>query len=251
MPIIDTEKRVLESVLEDDTLSVTEMSRKLDVSQVTVRGILSGLEEKGVLVRTRGGAVAAFHPGIRSRQRLMTEQKKRIAREAASLVSDGDTVMIEAGTTTALIAKYLLGKRNIHVVTNSTLILPYARINPSLHLTLIGGEFKPETESVVGPIAIRELSQFHVGLAFIGTDGYSPATGLTSHHVEGAEAARTMAERADRCVLVADSTKFGRAGFAHELPITKISLVITDSGLSASSISELRKSVPEVRVVKS
>ena len=178
---------------------------------------------------------------------ITTDEKNRIARLAAELISDGDTVMIEAGTTTALIGKYLFGRRDVHVVTNSTLLLPYARANPAIHLTLTGGEFRPLTESFVGPIALSELEQFHVRTAFIGTDGFSPETGLTTHLVEGAEIVRKMSLQAERVVLVADSTKYGRAGFAHVLPLEAVAICCTDTGLADQHRAEIESQAVEVQ----
>ena len=139
--------------------------------------------------------------------------------------------MIGAGTTTALIAKYLLGKQDLHIVTNSTLIIPYARVNPSIHLTVVGGEFRPSTESLVGPIALRELEQFHVKMAFIGTDGFSLEKGLTTHLVDGAEVIKRIAMQTDRKILIADSTKYGKEGFVKILPLSEFDMIITDTGL--------------------
>ena len=120
---------------EDAGVSVAEMSKALGVSAVTLRNDLSSLAEKGFVVRTHGGAIPAFRPNILERQKQMVEAKTRIARAAAEMVDDGDTVMICAGTTTAWMPKFLLGKSDVRVVTNSTLVLPYARINPALHVT--------------------------------------------------------------------------------------------------------------------
>lgn len=227
----ERKRQILSLLAEGKDLSVAQISKALDVSTVTVRNDLNALEESGYIVRTRGGALPGFHRSILERQRNRTGQKHRIAREAASLVEDGDTIMIEAGTTTALVARYLLGKRDVHIVTNSTLVLPYARINPSIHVTMTGGEFRPITESCVGPLAIRDLEDFHVRVAFVGTDGFDVQTGLTTHLVEGAEIVRKMSERSDRTVLVADSSKYGRAGFAKVLPLSAVSILVTDTGL--------------------
>ncbi|MFQ3619549.1 MAG: DeoR/GlpR family DNA-binding transcription regulator, partial [Spirochaetales bacterium] len=142
---------------ESPGIGIAEMGKKLKVSTVTVRSILNTLSEKGFILRTWGGAVPAFHPSMMEQIKSHVEEKNRIAKAAASLIEDGETVMIEAGTTTALIARYLLGKRDITIVSNNTLLLPYARTNPSLRLTLVGGEFRPQTESLVGPIALAEL----------------------------------------------------------------------------------------------
>ena len=143
----ERETEILSLLTSDPSLSVTKISDLLGVSAVTIRSDLSSLETQGYIVRSRGGARPAFHPEILRRQKTQVEVKNRIARMASSLVSDGDTIMIEAGTTTALIAKYLTGKRNIRIVTNSTLIVPYSRSNPGIHLSVVGGTFRPETEA--------------------------------------------------------------------------------------------------------
>jgi DeoR family galactitol utilization operon repressor len=245
----EREKKIMALLARDGSLSAAFLSERLAVSAVTVRSDLAGLEKKGLLVRGRGGAVPAFHPQILLRQSRHQAEKNRIARAAADLIADGDTVMIEAGTTTALVARYLLGKRDVRIVTNSTLIVPYARINPGLHLTMVGGEFQPATESLVGPRALEELERFHVRLAVVGTDGFSLEGGLTTHLVEGAEIVRKMAARADAAVLVADASKYGRKGFVAVLPLTAVRRLITDDRLPAETCRELEAAGLEVQRV--
>jgi DeoR family galactitol utilization operon repressor len=237
--VSEREKEILKLLSNDPGISVARMSELLGVSVVTIRSDLNDLSQKGLVLRTRGGAAPAYHPHVAERQNLNVEAKNRIAQAAAALVGDGDTIMIEAGTTTALVAKYLLGKRFVNIVTNSTLILPFARMNPGIHLTVVGGEFRPATESLVGPAALAELDRFHVRLAFVGTDGFSPEGGLTTHLVEGAEIVRKMAERCESAVLVADSSKYGKIGFVHVLPLQGVHRLITDTGLSAQAAEEL------------
>jgi len=244
----DREKELLNLLAEDSGASVNDISERLKVSKVTIRHDLNNLADKGFVVRTRGGAFPAFHPSIMDRQKERTDEKNRIAKAAAGLVNDGNSIMIEAGTTTALIAKYLYGKRDIHLVSNSTLLVPYARTNPGIHLTLIGGEFKPATESLVGPVALRELEQFHVKIAFAGTDGFTIQTGLTTHLPEGAEIVKAMSKQAEETVLVADSSKCGRAGFVKVLPLSEVSTIITDTGLDPEVESFLREQ--ELRIIK-
>jgi DeoR family galactitol utilization operon repressor len=235
----EREKEILKLLSNDPGVSVTRMSELLGVSVVTIRSDLNDLSQKGIVLRTRGGASPAYHPNVVERQNLNVEAKNRIAQAAAALVGDGDTIMIEAGTTTALVAKYLLGKRYVNIVTNSTLILPFARMNPGIHLTVVGGEFRPASESMVGPMALAELDRFHVRLAFVGTDGFSPDGGLTTHLVEGAEIVRKMAECAESSVLVADSSKYGKIGFVRVLPLQGVHRLVTDSQLSARAAEEL------------
>lgn len=237
--ISEREKEIIKLLANDPGTSVARLSELLSVSVVTIRSDLNDLEQKGILLRTRGGAAPAFHPNVVERQSLNVEAKSRIAQAAAALVNDGDTIMIEAGTTTALVARHLLGKRFVNIVTNSTLILPFARNNPGIHLTVVGGEFRPASESMVGPLALAQLERFHVRLAIVGTDGFSLEGGLTTHLVEGAEIVRRMAERSGTVVLVADSSKYGKIGFVRVLPVQGVQRLVTDTGLSARAEEEL------------
>ena len=231
----EREKEILNLIAEDTGISVAEIGRRIGVSAVTVRAGLNSLSGKGFIMRTWGGAVPAFHPEMLEHQRTRVEEKNRIAKAAAATVEDGDTVMIEAGTTTALIVRYLFGKRDISIVTNNLLVIPYARANPAIRLTLVGGDFRPNTESTVGPIALQELERFHVRRAFVGTDGFSLEKGLTTHLVEGAEIVKKMSAQARETVLVADSSKYGKTGFVKVLPLSAVSRIIVDSGLDGSA----------------
>ena len=225
--------------MEDQAVSVTAMGKQLGVSTVTVRSTLNTLAEKGVIVRTWGGASPAFHPGILDRQKTRHEAKVRIAKHAATLVGDDDTIMIEAGTTTSLVGRFIFGRR-VHAVTNSMLFVPYGRANPSLTVTVVGGAFQAATESLVGPIALRDLDHFHVRTAFVGTDGFNLEIGTTTHLVEGAEIVRKMAGLAERTILLADSSKYGQAGFARVLDLTRLSLIICDTELPNDVATEIR-----------
>jgi len=237
---------VLEVLMEQNSVSVSDLSRRLNVTPVTARADLAALEQEGLLVRTHGGAVPAHHPKILERMQAGKPAKESIARTAAEMIHDGDTVIITAGTTTALIAKYLLGKRDVHIVTNNTLLLTHARMNPQLRVTLIGGEFRPAEEGTVGPMALAGLQQFHVSKAFIGVDGVSAKQGFTAHLLESAVLVRKMAEQADQVIAVAHSAKFGRHGFASILPLDGADVLVTDSELSAELESELLRAGVQV-----
>lgn len=245
--LIDRERTILRLLSERGSLSVSLLSRELGVSEVTVRSDLKGLEEKGFLTRTRGGAAPAFHQSIIERQGLMIGEKNRIASMAAELVRDGDRIMIEAGTTTALIVRYLFGKRDVQIVTNSTLVFSYARLNPALQITMTGGEFRRETEAMVGPVALKTIAGFNVRLAFVGTDGFSLARGMTTQLVEGAEIVKAMRDQADETWLVADSSKYGKSGFVSVLSLSEVDGIITDTSLAADAARELGEASISVR----
>ncbi|MDC7125993.1 MAG: DeoR/GlpR family DNA-binding transcription regulator [Spirochaetales bacterium] len=239
--LTERERKILSILTDNTNTSVASIAEAIQVSKVTLRSDLSSLEEKGFIVRTHGGALPVFHNNIIESSRKNQDEKVRIAKAAAKYINDGDTIMIEAGTTTALIAKYLLGKRDLHVVTNSTLIIPYARINPQIHLTVVGGEFRPTTESLVGPITLRELEEFRVKKAFLGTDGFTLERGTSAHLSEGAEVNKRMAMQAEERFLVADSSKYGQSGFARSLNLEQYSRIITDSNMEDNVVSMLEE----------
>jgi len=240
------QQRLLEILSEDPDRTVAEISEELAVSEVTVRSDLNRLAAAGQILRTRGGGLPAFHPDILARRKRRAREKSRIAKAAAEMIADGEKLMIVGGTTTAELGQHLLGKSGLQVVTPSPLLFPLARISPSLQLTLVGGEFRPAAESLVGPTTIRQLEAFHVETAFLSADGFTLAKGLTTHLVEVAEVVRTMAAQARRRVLLADSSKYGQVGFARILPLEEIDVLITDDELGDEACAELESIAIEV-----
>lgn len=245
----DRERTILDSLADKGCLSVSTLSKTLGVSTVTIRTDLKNLEDLGYLERTHGGATPRFHSNIMERLRERPHEKARIAKAAAAMVHDGDRIMIEAGTTTALVLKHLPGKRDIHIVTNSALVLTWARSNPSMSITMVGGEYRRLTESFVGPLALDAIARYNVRLAFVGTDGLSPDKGMTTHLAEGAEIVKAMVSRAEKSILLADSSKYGRSGFVSVLPLSEVDIVIMDDGLPARAAEELRGASVDLMLV--
>jgi DeoR family galactitol utilization operon repressor len=238
--IAERERIIIDSLMEKGAISVADLSRDLSVSEVTIRSDLSSLEKKGLLSRVHGGAVASVHPHILERQNLRLEEKQNIARAAAALVENGDTIMVEAGTTVALLCRYLSGKRDLHVITNSALAFNAAKNNPSLKVTLSGGEFRSSTESFVGPIATETIRRFNVRFAFVGTDGFGPRHGITTNLLEGGEIIKVMREQAAAVILLADADKYMRAGAVTFMPLSGTDAVITDSRIAAGAAKEMK-----------
>ena len=250
LSIIERKEKILQMLMDDNSVSVTNISKKLGVTVVTARSDLATLESEGFLVRTHGGAVPSRHPKLMRRMETNRETKSAIAQKAASLINDGETVIVTAGTTTALIAKYLIGKKDVHIVTNNTLLLSYARINMQVRITLIGGEFRPSEEGMIGPMAMSSLDQFHVSKAFIGIDGASQKQGFTAHFLESAELVRKMAQQADEVIVLSESEKFNSPGFARIIPYVDADVLITDSHLKDSEDAALKKALVRVLKVK-
>lgn len=251
MPTVQRSERenyILDLLTRDGTLSVAKLARDLDVSEVTIRSQLRDLEERGLLSRTHGGAQSTSVQNVLERQREHEDEKERIARAAAELISDGDSVMIEAGTTTSRIVRHLANRRGVQIVTNSTLVFAHARHNPALTLIMTGGTFHRPSESMVGPVALRAIRDFHVRLAFVGTDGFTARRGLTTQFAEGAEVITAMHGQADATWLVADSSKFGHTGFVRVLELSDLGGIVTDDGLPEESRRTLTQSGVELRV---
>ena len=240
---------IITAMMQNPRISVAALAAQFEVSNVTIRNDLKDMAEQGLIVRSRGGGLPAFHPDILARQQQNSGAKLRMAKAAAGMIASGAEVMIVGGTTTSQIPRFLSGKRNIKIVTNSTYLLPYARTNPGLRITFTGGEFRPENEVMVGPATLRELGQFHVPLAFLGSDGFTLEKGLTADSVEIAEVVRKMAEQATRLVLLADSSKVNRAGFAYIMPLEKINTLITDNQISESTAKGIRERGVEIITV--
>ena len=245
---VDRESVILARLAEDGVLTVSSLATDFGVSEVTVRTDLRSLEDQGLLIRTRGGARPSTLKHILQRQKINVEAKERIAAHAASMVTDDDTVMIEAGTTAALIVRFLAGRRGVQIVTKSTLVFTNARLNPALNIILTGGVFRRDSESLVGSIAERSIGDFNTRIAFLGTDGFSPERGLTTRFLEGGEVAAAMRDRAQETWLVADSSKFGQAGFVSFLSLDGITGIITDSLIPDEAVQALQEHT-HVRVV--
>lgn len=237
----EREKEILNLLYQDDTMTVNDLCKVFGVSSVTIRKQLEKLEQYGFIVRTHGGARPVFENSIVERQKINSHKKVIIAKAAADMIEDGDHVIISAGTTTALILKFLFGKRNIQIVTNSTILLTYSRLNPSINVTLVGGEFLPPAEALVGMVAHREFNQFYVDKAFIGADGFSINGGVTANHTALSETCKVIIERSKKTFLLADDTKYGKTGFSHITDIESIDTIITSQGLSEAQIQEIKE----------
>ncbi len=239
---------ILDRLAMNGEVSVSALAEDLGVSLVTIRTTLKELEDEGYLVRTHGGARPTAYRNIHLRQNDRIKEKERIARAAAAMIRDDDRIMIEAGTTCSLVVKYLTGKRGIQVVTNSLLVFQNARPNPHITVTLTGGRFHPETESLVGPVAEKSITDFNARLVFLGTDGFSVERGLTTQLVEGGHIGALMSKRTEETWLLSDSSKYGRAGFVSFMGVEDVSGIITDDALTEEPQKELSERT-QLRIV--
>ena len=169
------------------------------------------------------------------------EEKKRIAAEAASRVADGVAIGLTGGTTTTEVARAVIDRQRLTVVTNALNIASELAIRPNLKLVVTGGYARPESYELVGPLAEQALAGLNLDVVFLGVDGISPTAGITTHHEVEAHTNLALIERARHVVVVTDSSKIGLVAFAQICPIDRVHEVITDAGADRGLLAELRE----------
>ena len=224
---------ILEYITTHGKTEVSILAEKLHTSEVTIRKDLDLLEEKGMLKRERGYAVPNDPGNIFYRMAFHPDLKQRIARTAADCVSDGETVMIETGSTCILFAEELARTRkNITIVTNSVCLAEYVRKYTNVQLILLGGILQSQSQSLVGPLTKAAAGAFHVDKLFTGTDGYSRGFGFTGDDMTRSDTLSAMAASAEHIYVLTDSGKFSRPGAVSFLRLDQVYEVITDEGIS-------------------
>jgi len=222
---------IMERLAADGSVDVTELVGRLGVSPATARRDLQLLEDQRMLNRTHGGAVARdllYELPLRYKSARYQDEKRRIAAEAATRVADGAVVGFTGGTTTTEVARAIVDRRRITVVTNALNIAGELAIRADLKLVVTGGTARSESYELVGPVAEQALERLNLDVAFVGVDGISVDAGLTTHHEIEAHTNRTMIERAGRVVVVTDSSKLGRVAFAQICSLEAVHELITD-----------------------
>lgn len=224
--------QLLELVYELGRIEVSDLSERLQVSQVTIRKDLGELERRGLLLREHGYAVETHSDDIANRLAFHYEVKQKIARAAGGYVENGETVMIESGSCCALLAQELATtKKDITIITNSAFTARYAGQYVGVRVVLLGGEYHPVSQAMVGPLTRDCAQNFFVDKLFVGTDGFSLEAGFTGENLMRCEAIRAMADRANRVILMTESRKFHQQGVVVEFKPEEISVLVTDSGI--------------------
>ncbi len=227
---------VLERISGSGSVGVGELAEELGVSPATIRRDLRLLEEQHLLARTHGGAVGQgvlYELPLRYRSARYGEEKRRIAREAATRITEGMAVGLTGGTTTTEIARALVSVPRLTVVTNSLSIASELAVRPNLKLVVTGGVARAESYELVGPLAEASLAGLNLDHVMIGVDGISARAGLTTHHEVEAHANLALIDRSSAVTVVCDSSKLGEVAFARICDLTRVYEVITDTSASA------------------
>lgn len=234
--LVETRRqRLLELVSRQGFATLDELVRTLRVSESTVRRDLEALDLAGSVKRTHGGAVYSGEvramPALKDRAETALLQKQAIGRAMAALLEDGDTVLLDGGTTTLEVARALAGRR-LQVVTNSLPIAQLLASSQQTDLILIGGYIYPRTGVALGPLAIVTMQGIRVRKAILGAGGIM-ADGVYNSNLLLVETERQMMACGQEVVIVADSTKFGRLALARLCALNEVQRLVTDPGLGA------------------
>ncbi len=237
-------------VLANGSMTVAELSKRFGVSPVTIRSDLEALERQGLIKRNYGGAVAPqvhrFSPSFQEQTSIHRQEKLAIARRAAELVEAGDTVILDAGSTTLFLARELR-ERELTVVVNSVYALNALVGAPKIELIVVGGSLYEPALCMVGPLAEAFLEQIHVDKAFIGVNGVSEQ-GISVNNAAEAGVKRRMVRAADQVIVLADHSKLGLDSFVSIAPLGQVDTLITDSKAPEEVLETIKEAGVEVLV---
>ncbi len=241
------ENKVLDILSAHGKIEVAVLAEKIGVSQVTIRKDLDALEEKGIVRREHGYAIIGGLEDVNNRLAFNYEEKRKIARLAATLVAPGETVMIENGSCCTLLAEEIAKtNQGATIITNSAFIASYIRRIDGVNIVLLGGDFQNDAQVMVGPILKTCVSQFFVDKLFVGTDGFSEERGFATNNHLRAQAVRDMAEHAAKVVVVTESQKFEVQSVVPFNLGNTIKCVVTDDQIAPSSEKVMEKCGIEV-----
>jgi DeoR family transcriptional regulator of aga operon len=244
---------ILERLSADRTLGVAELAESFGVSQATLRRDLKALQEQHLLTRTHGGAQAsdvAYELPIRYRDAHYREEKRRIAAAAVTRIPPGAHVVgLTGGTTTSELARLLVERTDLTVVTNALNIAAQLALRPRLRLVVTGGVSRSQSYELVGPWAEHTLAGLNLGIAFVGVDGITARGGLTTHDEVEARTNAVLIGRARRTIVVADGSKLGHDLLARIVDVQEVDELITDESADENAVAALRQAGLTVTMV--
>lgn len=234
---------ILNKLEETGQVDVISLSKALNVSEVTIRNDLKRLEQKHALIRARGGAFKIERVGmdftLSDKNKQHNEQKTRIGKAAAALIEEGDTIILDSGTTTLEITKNLSGIGELTVITNALNIASQLAEHPRINVIIPGGFLRKNSLSLIGTTAEESFKNYFCDKLFLAVDGFSVVYGLSTPNVEEAHLNKMMMSISKQVIVVADSSKFLKRSFAFIAPIADIDVLITDRGIPVEDQKKL------------
>jgi DeoR/GlpR family transcriptional regulator of sugar metabolism len=237
----ERQNRILKILGKNDQASVIDLSEELKVSTVTIRQDLNFLEAEGLLKRVHGGAVLKDADDLENRLVVNYDKKLLIARKLASLVGEGETILIESGSVNALLARELLKIKKVTIITTNVYIARQFRKNDQANIIILGGIYQHDSETLVGKITKTCIDQLNIDKAFIGVDGYTAISGFTLRDLFRAEISSYIIQKAKDVYIVSDSSKFGKTELTNICYLSDIQHIATNSDLGLEFQDEFTK----------
>jgi DeoR/GlpR family transcriptional regulator of sugar metabolism len=245
-------KEILKLLDKLGQISVKELSRQYDVSEVTIRADLELLAENQLIQRTHGGAMALSRDVallISFRKSQQVEEKQRIGAYCASLVENGDSIFLDISTTALALSCHLKDHQNLTVVTNSLTTAQELVEAAGVNVLVPGGNLRKETLSITGLEGFKWLQGYHFTKGFYGAHGITVEDGLTDVSLYEAEVKRQMVKQCKQVIGIFDATKWGRVGFASFAALEDIDLIVTDTDANAELVDGVRNNGLDVILV--
>jgi DeoR/GlpR family transcriptional regulator of sugar metabolism len=252
-------KSIAERVMAGQAVYVNDLADEFGVSSSSIRIDLNELQEQGILKRTHGGAIladgldgrliAAKLP-FETRQQQLQAEKEAIGRAAATLIDDGDAILIDGGSTTFYVARHLGEKRGLTVITNAISLLPDLMAIPDAQVYVTGGLLDRGLVTLLGEIALDTICRFRAVKAILGMDGISADTGLTVIDPAVAATKRKMMAASRQLIVVSDHTKLDRVSLYTLAPLAAMHTLVTDAGAALETVEAIRACGPRVAIAE-
>ena len=235
---------MLDLFQENRRFTIPELAEKFTVSEITIRRDLNQFKQRGLIEKAYGGTIAiSVDNDIPIIRRLdeNREYKERIAKTAAQLIGNNTSIFVGSGSTTAYLARYLVKRENITVVTNAINLSSELAKGKEITVVVVGGVLRPSELSLIGHITEQSLEEINVSKVFMGMAAISVEAGLTNYYLPEVRTDRKLFDLSSETIILADHTKFGKVASAYVAPIEKITTIITDDETDPKIIEAIRR----------
>jgi DeoR family transcriptional regulator of aga operon len=236
--IAERHKFILDALQREGFVKVTDVASELNVTTATIRNDLKFLEEKKLLFRTHGSASVmnqlTYDMKLTEKEKIRSEEKKRIAQAAYKLIEDNDSIIIGAGSTVFALAEEIKPMDSVTVVTASLKVSILLNELVNTNVIQLGGTMRKNSISVIGDYTSRFFNDVTCSKVFLGVDGIDVDFGITNSTIEEAQLNKRMIDASLKTIILADSTKFGKKGFGRICSLDRVDIIITDDGVTDS-----------------
>lgn len=251
--ITERHQLILKKLQDTGHVSVQQLSAQMTVSEVTIRKDLKLLEDKNLLFRTHGGG-SKTNPytsdkPVSEKEKLNAEEKNKIAKVAASMIGNNDSIIIASGTTMVALARSINPQKHLTVITSALNVAMELSSHQNVDVLQLGGQLRQNSSSVMGPYAEQILQDVSCSILFLGVDGIDLEMGLTTTSLMEARLNQKMIEAAQITIVLADSSKFGKRGLGKICALDQIQHVITDNGIAPAMVKLLEDRGINVTIV--